>query len=122
MRPLEYELNEFGTFLAQLCKRNGKTFNQVAKDVGYKSTSKIFYAIRADKRRRWASTLPIADLQKIARAVRATHEETNQLVILGLKQQLPLPARDYVAFLENISAKAFNELGKKMPVYHVKGS
>lgn len=115
MRPLLYELNEFGLYLSSLAERAGKSLHKVATDAGLKSPPMLFYAIRKDGRRRRATTLRTETLVQLARAVKADADETNRLVILGLSQQLAPELRDYLTHLEREVGKLRKELGKKPP-------
>lgn len=117
MRSFDYKLNPFGQYLAELGQRADKSMNQIAKGAGFRSTSRIFYAIRANDRRRRPSSLPVAVIMKLARVVKANPEEAAHLVLLGLKLQLVGPLREYVEFLETDNAKLRESLGKRPPKY-----
>lgn len=117
MRPFLHELNDFGTYLVDLAKQAGKSVHKVATDAGITSPTRLFYAIQQDHRRRRPTTLPTTTLLKLAKAVNATQEQTNRLVILGLSQQLAPELRAYLTFLEKEVTTLRGKLGSPAPRY-----
>lgn len=117
MRPLLHELNDFGTYLVKLAQKSDKSIHKVAIEAGITSPPRLFYAIQRDHRRRRPTTLPAATLLKLAKAVNATQDETNRLVILGLSQQLAPELKAYLTYLEKEVAKLREETGTPAPRY-----
>ncbi len=115
MRPFLHELNDFGKYLVELADQAGKSVHKVATDAGLKSPPQLFYAIQRDHRRRRPTTLTTATLLKLAKAVNASHEQTNRLVILGLSQQLVPELRSYLSHLEEELEKLRKEFKRPAP-------